>query len=364
MQSVTEPEKISLYYRQGSSDKVYQAAIEPSGTGFMVNVAYGRRGSTLQTGTKTSSPVDHAEAKKIYDKLVKEKTAKGYTPGEDGTPYQQTAKAERSTGILPQLLNPIEESEVDRLIKDDAWWAQEKFDGKRILIRKEDQKVEGINRKSLIIDLPVPIVRGIQSLDARRCLLDEEAVGDTFIAFDLLQEATLELAGRPYTVRHGHLVDLVDSVPSDSIRYAETATTRTQKLAMLNRLRQERREGIVFKRHTASYIPGRPASGGDQLKLKFTATVSCIVAGANGAKRSVKLDLMDGPQRIGVGNVTIPANQSIPAKGQIVEVRYLYAYPAGSLYQPVYLGKRDDVELAACAVSQLKLKSNSENDEG
>jgi len=124
---------------------------------------------------------------------------------------------------------------------------------------------------------------------------------------------------------------------------ADAAVSLSLKLAMFNRLRRERKEGIVFKRHIASYVPGSPANGGDQLKFKFTATASCIIAGANGSRRSVKLELLDGRRRVGVGNVTIPANQLIPAVNQIVEVRYLYAYPGGSLYQPVYLGKRDDV---------------------
>ena len=52
---------------------------------------YGRRGTTLNLGTKTNVPVDYEHAKLIYDKLVKEKQAKGYTAGENGTPYQQTA---------------------------------------------------------------------------------------------------------------------------------------------------------------------------------------------------------------------------------------------------------------------------------
>ena len=75
-------ERITLYYRQGASDKVYQAALEPRGEGFVVHFAFGRRGSTLNTGTKTASPVDYEAAKRIYDKLVREKTAKGYTPGQ------------------------------------------------------------------------------------------------------------------------------------------------------------------------------------------------------------------------------------------------------------------------------------------
>ena len=72
-------DRITLYYREGTSDKVYQVAIEPAGTRFVVNFAYGRRGTILNTGTKTNVPVDFAAAKRIYDKLVKEKTAKGYS---------------------------------------------------------------------------------------------------------------------------------------------------------------------------------------------------------------------------------------------------------------------------------------------
>ena len=85
-------EQTTLYYRQGSSDKVYQASIEQQNGGYVVNFAFGRRGTTLQTGTKTNAPVSYDEAKRIFDKLVNEKTAKGYTPGEDGMPYQHTDK--------------------------------------------------------------------------------------------------------------------------------------------------------------------------------------------------------------------------------------------------------------------------------
>jgi bifunctional non-homologous end joining protein LigD len=356
MQTITE-ERITLYYREGSSDKVYQAAIEPAGAGFVVNFAYGRRGSTLQTGTKTIKPVSFDQAKRVYDNLVREKTAKGYTAGENGTPYQRSEKQDRVTGVLPQLLNSIDESEIDGLIAADRFWAQEKFDGKRVLIRKDQNQITGINRKGLAIDLPEAIVKAVQGLDARHCLLDGEAIGDTFIAFDLLEEAQLDLKIRPYETRHVHLVDLMETAASDSIRYAETATTKPAKEALLAKLRDQKKEGIVFKDRQAPYTPGRPARGGPQLKFKFCATASCIVAGANGSKRSVKLELLDGSRRVGIGNVTIPANHSVPGKGAIVEVRYLYAYPGGSLFQPVYLGKRDDVDVRACTVSQLKFKA-------
>jgi len=145
-------EQITLYYRQGSSDKIYQASIEPKGDGYVVHFAFGRRGTTLQTGTKTTSPVDYAQAKGFYDRLVREKTTKGYTPGVDGTPYLQTAKAQHVSGLLPQLLNPVEESDIERLIADPAFALQEKLDGRHLLLRKDRDSVSGINRLSLEVD--------------------------------------------------------------------------------------------------------------------------------------------------------------------------------------------------------------------
>src|SRR5437762_2932708 len=156
--STATTESITLYYREGTSDKVYQASIEPSGELFVVNFAFGRRGSTLSTGTKTMSPVDYATAKTIYDKLVREKTGKGYTPGEEGTPYHQTDNEQRSTGLLPQLLNPIDENAVRQLIHETEHCMQEKFDGKRVLLRKQNGDITGINRKGLTIGLPSSII--------------------------------------------------------------------------------------------------------------------------------------------------------------------------------------------------------------
>ena len=44
-------EHITLYYREGASDKVYQASLQPQNGGFVVHFAYGRRGSALATGS-------------------------------------------------------------------------------------------------------------------------------------------------------------------------------------------------------------------------------------------------------------------------------------------------------------------------
>jgi bifunctional non-homologous end joining protein LigD len=349
------PERVTLYYREGSSDKVYQTAIEPAGGLFTVNFAYGRRGSTLTTGTKTSSPVDYDAAKKIFTKLVQEKKAKGYTEGEDGTPYQHSDK--QASGILPQLLNAIEETEVEALLCDDNYCAQEKFDGRHLLVRKQDEDIEGINKKGLLAGLPGTVADDFRNLPGS-FIPDGEAIGDDYHVFDLLEWNGENLRPLPYRVRLSFLVDLLlSNSRHPRIRLVETAFTTRQKTELWIRLRQENREGIVFKRLDAPYTPGKPNSGGPQLKFKLVATLSAIVAKVN-ARRSVEISLLKGRSLISCGNVTIPANHDIPKIGAVVEVRYLYAYrESHALYQPVYLGPRDDVDPGECLASQLKYKA-------
>ncbi|MBU6326796.1 MAG: hypothetical protein KGQ89_04130 [Verrucomicrobia bacterium] len=78
------------------------------------------------------------------------------------------------------------------------------------------------------------------------------------------------------------------------------------------------------------------------------------------AQRSVMLGLYGGDTLIPAGNVTIPPNHAIPAKDDVVEVRYLYAFKeSGNIYQPVYLGKRSDIPVSECMVEQPKYKSES-----
>jgi bifunctional non-homologous end joining protein LigD len=162
----------------------------------------------------------------------------------------------------------------------------------------------------------------------------------------------------PYRIRLVRLVNLLLSTANHPhIRLVETAFTTAQKTELWQGLRRENREGIVFKRLDAPFAPGKPNSGGPQLKFKFVATVSAVVAKIN-TQRSVELGLFKGRSLVSCGNVTIPANHEIPTVGTVVDTRYLYAYRDSlALYQPVYLGPRDDVDPGECLVSQLKFKA-------
>uniref|UniRef100_A0ACD5GP07 WGR domain-containing protein n=1 Tax=Desertifilum tharense IPPAS B-1220 TaxID=1781255 RepID=A0ACD5GP07_9CYAN len=70
--------RTTLHCQEGSSDKVYEVDLCQTEGGYLVNFRYGRRGTTLKEGVKTTTPVPLAQAEKVFDKLVSEKTKKGY----------------------------------------------------------------------------------------------------------------------------------------------------------------------------------------------------------------------------------------------------------------------------------------------
>jgi bifunctional non-homologous end joining protein LigD len=351
------PKATTLYFREGSSDKIYQVELVQSGEGWKVNFAFGRRGDTLQAGGKTAKPQPYAVAHSIYLKLLTQKLAKGYTPGESGVPFQDTAKEARNTGIIPQLLNPIEDFEIEAFLENNEYFCQEKFDGKRILIRRTDNQIQGINRAGLVVPLPQPLVDAAKSMTSCvQFLIDGELLGNIFLIFDLLEQDGEDLRQLPYSDR----LEILNGMPDlfgPEIGLVKTAKG-PEKRAFFNQLKEAGKEGCVFKSQFAPYSAGRPASGGTQRKYKFYETASFLVTALNN-QRSVSLSLYNTKDElVPAGNVTIPPNFPIPAVGDIVEARFLYAYrESGSIYQPVFLGKRDDIPQASCSTKQLKYKS-------
>ena len=149
-------------------------------------------------------------------------------------------------------------------------------------------------------------------------------------------------------------------VSGGALFLVETAFTTEQKQWLFDECITGNKEGVVFKRLSAAYIAGRPNTGGDQLKYQFRKRASFIVGNQSVGKRSVQLRLFNANRTalLNAGNVTIPPNFDVPKPDAVVEARYLYAFrESGCVFQPVYLGERDDVDQNECTVQQLKFKA-------
>src|SRR5690606_34685608 len=75
-------EQARLWFREGTSDKVYEVDLVEVAPGqHVVNFRYGRRGGALKDGTKTPLPLPLDKARGVFQKLVDEKLAGGYRSG-------------------------------------------------------------------------------------------------------------------------------------------------------------------------------------------------------------------------------------------------------------------------------------------
>jgi len=373
--------QVSLYYREGSSDKVYHIQLVDCADGMAeVNFQYGRRGNTLQHGSKTNGPTALRIANQIFDKLMAEKQGKGYRGNE--VPSTSIAVVETTVEIssgkttkklttipvpeqpetkkvilAPQLLNAIDEAMVQLLIEDDDYMAQEKKDGHRRLALT-DPTVTGLNKKGEAVMLVESIVKSLPK--GMTLAVDGEQIGDKLFVFDLLMRDKRSLREVDAIRRH-QILSSIEFGKDISVVY--NAVTTEEKRALYERLKREKKEGIVFKRKTSAYKSGRPNSGGDQLKFKFQNTASFIVDSITKGKRSVGVVLLEGTTRVQLGKCTIPPNQDIPKVGDIVEIQYLYAYKGGSIFQPVYLRPRNSVDAVECTTKQLVFKSEGADEE-
>ncbi len=354
-----ETSSIALEYREGTSDKVYRAEIMGSGSGFVVNFAYGRRGAALNTGTKTPHPVSQEEANRIYRKLVQSKIAKGYRIHGGGSAIAVADNAGRDTGLRPQLLNPVTEDEMEPYLCDNDWVAQEKFDGRRMLLVKgSGGDFAAANRKGRLVACPEAVRAAVAAVPGP-FVIDGELVGEKYHAFDLLATAE-DRRGMTYADRLAELEGVFGRHAGSSFAIAPSVYGSAAKHAFVHGLKASDREGAVFKNLHAHWTEGRPAKGGSALKCKFWANCSCVVLRANAGKRSIVVALEGKP----VGNVTIPPNHSIPKVGQVVEIRYLYVNaPGGSLYQPVYQGERDDINPLECTFERQRLKCKPQEED-
>jgi bifunctional non-homologous end joining protein LigD len=351
----------SLFFTSGSSDKEYHAQIveadEPEG--FNVIFQYGRRGNALTSGSKTSSPVSFAKAEQIFNKLIAEKTGKGYTTANTGVPFVGTEKAGKVSGFSGQLLNAISENEARELITNNDWAMEEKFDGERRSLRKTGSTIEGINRKGLLVALPEPIIQTAQALFWGDNLIDCEIVGNQLFVFDALMLNGDDLRKLPYVERITLLKNVVFA--TKYIRTIELAVTTAQKQALYDDVVARKGEGVVFKLKRGLHNSGRPNSGGDWLKFPFRSIATVEVTNINDGKRSVSFGgYGENGELVPLGNVSILPNYEIPAVGALINVDYLYARLGGALFQPVYKGVRNDID---CADSIHKLKYKPEGSE-
>jgi len=353
-------DKISLWSTEGGSDKTYTLWIEKDQKGCWLKYLFGPRGGTQNQGTKNKVAFTPEKAEKEYDKILKEKLAKGYKPLGGDVPEYVEVKEAKDAGIRPMLLTPDTEENLEKYITDDDWCAEEKLNGVRIMIKADGDRIVGVNRRGLERPIPKSVEKALLGALKPGDVLDGELIGENYHVFDI------PLAKGSYSMRLGLLDLLAKKVKALNIRFVPAFSSQKDKRALVQSLQKNRKEGVVFKDLRADYEPGRRENLAKAIavKVKYYAEVAAQVIDWTD-KQSVEVALLDSQKLVSVGKVTVPTKYVDQVrKGELVRVKYLYATGAKQLYQ-AHLDPTDDGSVIADAekpdpITALKFEGREE----
>jgi bifunctional non-homologous end joining protein LigD len=347
-----ELNRVSLYCKEGGSDKQYTMWLEEKPDGFLVNFNYGPRGGWVKDGTKTPKPVSKIDAEKIYEKKLKEQKGKGYTIGEDAPAFSQVEDA-KDSGLRPMLLTQDDEENLEKYITDDDWCAQQKFNGKHIMTKITTKGVIGSNKRGLECPIPESLIKALgkmkDKIDKGEAFsTDGELIGENYHIHDVPSD------DRVYGMRLNVVGTIPHIVGDMHVHYVESHVGEKNKREFVRKLMKERKEGVVFKRLDGKYLPGRvnDLKKAIAVKIKFYKAISPVVMGWKKDKQSIEVGLREEikggkAEIVSVGWVTVPTKYVEQVEvGKPIRVRYLYATPAKQLYQ-AHLDPTDDGQVMA-----------------
>lgn len=353
---------MTLYFNDlavgGKSDKVYSAQIVKVNGGFVVDFQFGRRGGTMQTGSKTPDPVPLEEAESIFASLEREKRGKGYTdPKAQTAPSQAPSAVPADAGRTKYPAELLEEVPTDaalRYIADGTYWMQIKYDGHRRQIEKRaDGTLVGYNKLGNPASIPFEVAEELKQVPGP-FFMDGELVGDSFVAFDIFAASRNYFTHYTYRERFDKLVSLLNHRDRNRnfVTVAETWRFTGEKRRGYDACIVQHCEGVVFKNTEAVYRGGESRQ---HFKAKFTKTASCkvIAVGVN-SKANAAVALLDGSKWVEVAHVSTIGKGKV-AVGDVVEVEFLFATEAQRLREPrIKEVRNDEVGASECTIDQLK----------
>jgi hypothetical protein len=290
---------------------------------------------------------------------------RGTFSGSAATPAAPVASApvavKSSFGRYPQLPCKTTAAAIDRMIADDRYGMQEKFDGRNTMVDVTGGKVSAGNKKGLGSAIPLEAADAAAAV-SKDWKFDAENVNGVLYVFDVIEFEGVDLSALPYVERHSRLAAIQKKLPADSaLRIVNLVRGRAAKLAFRDELRSRGAEGFVLKFLSADYSPGDGHEA--QFKSQFRERGTFISGAQNGLKSSVAISVLTASGQVrDMGNLTVPR---IFPVGSILEVEYLYCHEkGGKLHQPVFIEVRSDANASDCQESKLKVKGVGDSDEG
>ena len=349
--------QISLRSTHNGANKIYQVHLAQVIGGWVVNYAHAGVGKPLHHGTKTKAPVLYAKALKTFESLISEKVngdSHYFVDGDQVVAHQDVPVSKEMLGIIPQQPTAINAKTLAELIDNPSWGIQIKANGEnRVISVNTTGQVKGGNKLGHLVPLPLDWVEQAKMLGSFTA--NGEHIGNELHLFDLMNIDGVDIRHLPQSLRMQRLVQLLEDKGQNApfIKLLPCVYDGPSKRKVIEHAKNAQLEGLVAKRAAGPYTQGRSQ---DSLKFVFREVATCIVIAQND-KRSVAVGLLDAAGTlVNCGNVTIPANRSVPDEGALVDVQFMY-YNGKSFEIPVYdpnaVSPRADVLRTDCTFAQV-----------
>lgn len=261
------------------------------------------------------------------------------------------------------LARNLQMKNLDEYINDSGYWFEQKFDGKRLLLRITDGEVEAVNRKGVtpgdahLLGALRKLRAALAHLEGEWCFDGEWMEGqDQFWIFDMPYALDLIGPETPYQDRREALEAVFEKafVDEPTFRLSEVARTGEEKRALLEWCRNNDSEGIMVKARHGHYHPGKRTSV--MMKAKFWQTADVLIGevGREG-KLSCSVWAIHKGDLTDVGSIKMTEkNLEMAQTGMVVEVKYLYFTNDLRLYGPcTFLKWRDDKDPNECTTDDF-----------
>jgi len=254
--------------------------------------------------------------------------------------------------IKAELLTETNELHFQRMLLSATYGFQEKHNGHRLIICKQDGQLRMFNREGDPSSkaLHPRIKTALLSHRLSMFVIDGELVGGTFYIFDALVLGDEAINNDAYEYREARYHAEFDNI-SSQISVVPTARTAEEKRLLWDAVLASRGEGIVSKNMTVKYTQGM---AGAHWKLKFLKSAEAVVIGPSPeGKDSVEIGMWDSNGRMHRISGLSLRNKYRVAPGTVLEVRFLYATKELHIVQPVLVRVRTDKRAADCKLTQL-----------
>jgi bifunctional non-homologous end joining protein LigD len=259
-------------------------------------------------------------------------------------------------GIRPECPEEVKQTQAAPFLQNDDYGCQEKHNGHRRVLVKEGEVVYSLNKEGEMNTVPAWLSRATRALPYHNLILDGELCASTFFAFDLLALDGVMFASETFKKRHKELTNKL-GLKQASIVVSKLVVGEVNKAKFIQKAINENAEGIIFRRLDAPY---RQGNSGVHKKLKFWKTLDAIVMGPDKVgKDSVAIGVYNKNgviQRIAA--CSMHGKKQKAAKGNVIEVKYLYGTRSLHIVQPGFLYIRTDKRPEQCTVDQIEINKD------